>query len=181
MGDNVVRIWDLSADTAKVSIIEGHMRSVKSLAFSADGRVLATGNGTGIIRLIEVETGKIRQKLEAHDCSINALYFDLEGNLVSGGCGGIVRVWDSSSGEMLDELQRADKMIIRLEGGLDSGQILVGFANGNVWLWQRSENVPSIQILGGGGEIKTVLSKPNDIRTLMDLSGGMSRIWGVGR
>ena len=71
-------------------------------------------------------------------------------------------------------------MIIRLEGELDSGEILVGFANGDVWLWQRSESVPSIQILGGGGEIKAILSKPNDICILMDLSGGMSRIWGVG-
>ena len=115
MGDNAVHIWDLSAETAKVSIIEGHMRSVKSLAFSANGRVLATGNGIGIIRLIEVETGEIRQKLEAHDCSDNVLNFDLEGNLISGGCEGIVRVWDWSSEEMLGELHGADEMIIRLE------------------------------------------------------------------
>ena len=181
LGDNAVRIWHLNADAPTVQVLEGHTRSVKSLAFSADGLTLATGDGTGIIRLVDVETGKIRQSIEAHDCAISALYIDAEGELVSGGCGGIVRVWDASNGSLLHQLEGIDETVSRLGRGYDAGEIFIGFVSGDIWLWRAGEAGPSVQITGTGGEIQTVLSQPDDIRILMDMGGGMSRLWDMRR
>ena len=43
-GTETVKLWDVQARTL-LATLEGHADSVRSVAFSLDGRLLATGSG----------------------------------------------------------------------------------------------------------------------------------------
>lgn len=44
--------------------VTGHTDSVASLAFSSDGRLLASGGLDGVVMIWDVFTGQLKQKLE---------------------------------------------------------------------------------------------------------------------
>lgn len=75
--------------------LRGHTRIVTSLAFSPNGRTLASASCDSTVRLWEVFTGKQRALLE-HPDEVYAVRFAPTGRLLaSGGYGVEVRLWDA--------------------------------------------------------------------------------------
>jgi WD40 repeat protein len=49
-----------------VRTLKGHTKTVRSVAFSPDGRLLASGSDDGTVKLWEVATGSLVRTLEGH-------------------------------------------------------------------------------------------------------------------
>ena len=72
-GEKMVRLWDVAGQN-QIGVLEGHTDQVKSMAFSQDGKVLASGggnfnwrnNGDPTIRLWDVQARKEIGMLEGH-------------------------------------------------------------------------------------------------------------------
>jgi WD40 repeat protein len=77
--------------------LKGHKRAVWSLAFSPDGRTLASASLDGTARVWEVLTGKERGTLQGHAGQVNAVAF-APGRmlLATGGYDGVVKLWDAA-------------------------------------------------------------------------------------
>ena len=74
---------------------------VQSVAFSADGTLLAAGNTGSEVRVYETATGKKRATLSGHAGSVFALKFSPDGKRVyTAGFEGIIRVFDPASGSL---------------------------------------------------------------------------------
>src|SRR5262249_11114427 len=72
-----------------------HWGAVRAVAYSADGRELASGGHDGFIRIWTTATGRLRTVLPAAGGEITALVFSTDGQrLVSGGMDGTIRIWD---------------------------------------------------------------------------------------
>jgi WD40 repeat protein len=77
--------------------LRGHTKVVDSLAFSRDGRMLASASWDGTVKLWEVLTGKERATLKGHPDGAIAVAFSPDGGLLaSGGRHGMVRLWDTA-------------------------------------------------------------------------------------
>jgi len=100
--DPAIHIWELTSGQ-EVATVEGHQAATRALAFSPDGRFLASGsvgNGTSndvSVRVWDVATGRERRRFDGHLAAINAVAFSPDGrSVVSASEDATALVWDVS-------------------------------------------------------------------------------------
>ncbi len=94
-GDFTTNIWLASIKNGKLlAELNGHTEWVEGLAFSPDGRLLASAGADRSIRLWNVAERKEIRRFQGHQDEVSCVSFLPDGKtLVSGGKGGSVRLW----------------------------------------------------------------------------------------
>jgi WD40 repeat protein/tRNA A-37 threonylcarbamoyl transferase component Bud32 len=205
--DRTVRLWDTAAcglgepagssrrgdrrDKPGGSPRLGHDTAALCVAFSADGKALATGEENGKVTLWPSAGGAPLRTVTRHAGPVRALAFSPDGRtLATAGDDRIIRLWDARSWQAVRSLEQA--------GGLgwlafspDSRSLAAVEGGGAVVLWDlaplSSGDAPVSRPLGGlagpGGPYRSAVFAP-DGRTLA-LAGRNSAIWlwdvGAGR
>ena len=77
-------MWDADSGTRKRTL-KGDADHVDHVAYSPDGRTLASGSWDKRIRLWDVVTGQLLQTLEGHADSVKSVAFSPNGNILASG------------------------------------------------------------------------------------------------
>jgi WD40 repeat protein len=92
--DLSIRLWE-TATAQERRKYGGPQRALHLVAFSPDGRTLASWRRDGVIRLLDVATGQDAGSLQGHRGEVLSVAFLPDGRVVSGGTDTTILLWDS--------------------------------------------------------------------------------------
>ena len=96
---NGAGVWDLATGNLLFRL-EGHESGVRAVAFSPDGKFIATGGADKLGRLWDATTGKELRKFEGHSAPVEAVAFSPDSKVAAtAGQGGTVFLWHLGTDE----------------------------------------------------------------------------------
>ena len=94
-----IRLWNVTSGGLLKTLI-GHENSVRSIAFSPDGRTLASGSYDKTIRLWDANTGEPLKTFTGSENLVWSVAFSPDGQtLASGSPDGTIGLWNVTSGD----------------------------------------------------------------------------------
>lgn len=94
-----IALISLPADGSFRHLVNGNNDPTRCLAFSPDGKLLASGGQSGIARIWHVDTGQCQQTLRGHRGGVNSLAFSPDGRRLATCSSDLTgRIWDVESG-----------------------------------------------------------------------------------
>ncbi len=114
----------------------GHSQDVECVAFSSDGKWLATGSWDRNINIYASDTpgiGNLQRTLSGHMATVSCLTFSKDGKyLASGGKDNTVRVWDPSTGQELYQWGDAKDVVTKVWMDAKSTAVLSSSLDGHI-------------------------------------------------
>jgi predicted NACHT family NTPase len=110
--------------------------AVFAVAFSPDGKLLATGGTDGVVRCWEVTSGRELLTCKGHSNLVRSVAFSPDGKTLATGSGDrTIKLWDCHTGECLQTCQGHSDLVISVAFNAD-GQILAsGSDDRTIKLW----------------------------------------------
>lgn len=141
-----VRIWREGGKTLHLSL-SAHTDIVQALAFSTDGRMLASGSLDSTVKLWDVETGTLlwMDWLNGPQC----LAFSPDGSLLAGsGLDKTLRLWSTQNGKNLQNVEHPAP-VFTLAWSPDGSLLASGCLDGHLRLWERrkAESLSQTEVL----------------------------------
>ena len=146
--NGVVVLWDLDSGRLRYTL-KGHISQVGALAFSLDGKLLASGSSDGSVRLWDTATGEERCILIGHPrpdqkqlrYPVYAVSFSQDSKyLVAGGLDETVRLWEVATSKELAQLEHSLPVISI--GFTSNGKCLVSMTDDCVFrIWDLSRRI----------------------------------------
>jgi WD40 repeat protein len=155
--------------------IQAHNDYVFNVAYSPDGKTLATSSQDGTARVFDAGTGRLIRTLRGHypDLCWRVTYSSDGKLLASGGRDKTVRIWNASTGELLRTLPGHPDTVYAVSFSPDGRLLAAGSSVTKLWdtrTW-REVRPP----LPGGGHV----TFSPDGRLLGSFTGRLNQIWDV--
>ena len=134
--DGAVVVWDLASRT-KVARLTSGQAKLYAVAYTPDGRLIATGGEDQDIVLWRADTGQRQETLRGHTNAVRALAFSPDGaRLVSAGQDNVAAIWDVGRAARQTTLTGHTSGLYGITVSPDGQTVATAGRDQNVLLWQ---------------------------------------------
>jgi WD40 repeat protein len=155
--DRVAKVWDLSNGSTLRTLtsyteidnknhthtIEGHKKDIFSVAFSQDGKLIATGGDDGHIKIWQTDTGKINLSIDSSSGCFS-VKFSHDGKYVAdGGIYDNLSFWGTDKGELNGHTLGVTSLPFEIAFSNDNNIVAAGNDYGKIQLWKNKSGVRS--------------------------------------
>jgi WD40 repeat protein/serine/threonine protein kinase len=177
-------VWDAQTGQ-EILTLKGDSGFFHNLAFSPDGKHLASGSNRGEpdkqvvaeVQVWDAQTGQVLLNLKGHTRDVNGVAFSPDGKrLASASFDNTVKVWDAQTGKELLSLQGGSGGVaLSPDGKRLANSISGGFKDGKrvpgkVKVWDAQTGQELLTLRGGGG---SVAFSPDGKRLASSSGGGL--------
>ena len=151
-----IKIWDISSIVAPgfspanaalkggatlLKTLLGHKDCIYSVAWSPDGKLLASGSYDKMVKLWDAATGQEVKNLQDHIDAVFAVAFSPDGkHLASGSQDRSVKIWDIASGQRLYTLSDATDGLTSIAYSPSGKQIAAAGYDKTIYVWQVGDS-----------------------------------------
>lgn len=143
-GGGRVAIYDVATREETVAL-DAHLPGMYTLAFSADGKVLATGSGAvpgqvAAVRLWDTTTGKEIRPFAAHPGAATTIAVSADGKLLAS-CSTterVVRIWDVASGREVRQLEGHEGCVDEVQFSPDGRLLASATREPAIIIWETA-------------------------------------------
>ena len=172
-------LWDLALGRERLTL-KGHSATVMHLAFTADGRSLASATGSIVdrpIRVWNVATGRLQRRIGGHAAALQALAFSPDGQLVAGACPHerAIRIWHVGTAGEVAVIDAHSQSTRSIAFSPDGRLMATGAGDGTAALWSVATATEIVRldceadvarnvVFSPGGQILAATANDGDIR-----------------
>jgi WD40 repeat protein len=172
----------LREQKAELYVQTGHAESVSSVAFSPDGKILASGSYDKTIKLWSVETGAELRTLRGETDAIQSVAFSPDGKtLASGNFEKTIKLWSVETGAELRTLRGHTNIVNSVVFSPDGKILASGSHDGTIKLWSVETGAELRTLREHTSSVHAVYSVAfsPDGKTLAESYGETIKLWNV--
>jgi len=185
-GFGEVRVWDPATGKLR-HVLRGHKREVNAVAFSSDGKLLASGGRDNKVRIWNVASGAEIHVLNATGEVRSVAFHPTEPKLAAGTSGkdGRILVWNTRTGLEERTNFKHDNAALSVAFSPDGRWLVAGCGeprnprSGEIYIWETPTGKFSQLLLEQDGPVAALAFHP-DGKTFASAGEGFIRIWTIG-
>ena len=169
---------DLMASVALRMTLEGHSKSVVGLAFSPDGKRIASCSEDYTIRTWDVQSGSNLLVLDKHTFAVRTVTFSPNGEkILSGSEDHTLRLWDAETGLCLSTYRGHTNSVWAAAFSPDAVRIASGSWDHSVKIWDPKTGRTLSTLTGHSECVRSVAFSPDGTRIASGSLDKTIRLW----